>query len=112
MTATAHSIGAAVGFALVLTLCMRLLRQIKYEGAPRVEAPTWGDDLGCVLATALLTAKLRAEDEPPALPPSSSLMARPPPVMNRLSSRPGWAGMATKRSREPFNELVTTAPAR
>lgn len=55
MTATAHSIGAAVGFALVLTLCMRLLRQIKYEGAPRVEAPTWGDDLGCVLATALLS---------------------------------------------------------
>ena len=40
MTATAYPPGAAVGFALVLTLCMRLLRQLTM-GARGGEAPTW-----------------------------------------------------------------------
>ena len=54
MTATAHPLGAAGSLALVLTLCMRLFRATKYEDAPRVAAPTVEDDLGCVLAAALL----------------------------------------------------------
>jgi len=56
MTQAATSLLSALELAAALTLCIRLLRHTKYEVAPRIQAPTWGDDLGCVLTAGLLSA--------------------------------------------------------